>query len=80
MHSRHDHGKQGKHQYSLFHMIVLFLFRKTESIDVMDALGSNIVVSTRSGDVLRVNPRLNEVIFRQANDALYLVEMFYLGN
>ncbi|CAF1604610.1 unnamed protein product, partial [Didymodactylos carnosus] len=34
--------------------------RKSESIDVMDALGSNIVVHTRSGDVLRVIPRINE--------------------
>jgi NADH dehydrogenase (ubiquinone) Fe-S protein 1 len=36
--------------------------RKTESIDVMDALGSNIVISTRSGDVLRVIPRVNEEV------------------
>ena len=35
--------------------------RKTESIDVMDAVGSNIVVSTRTGEVLRVLPRMNEV-------------------
>ena len=35
--------------------------RKTETVDVMDALGSNIVVQTRSGDVLRVLPRVNEV-------------------
>ncbi|KAF4517746.1 hypothetical protein B566_EDAN002951 [Ephemera danica] len=34
--------------------------RKTDSVDVMDALGSNIVVSTRTGEVLRVLPRLNE--------------------
>ncbi|XP_012691138.1 NADH-ubiquinone oxidoreductase 75 kDa subunit, mitochondrial [Clupea harengus] len=34
--------------------------RKTESIDVMDALGSNIVLSTRGGEVMRVLPRLNE--------------------
>ncbi len=27
----------------------------------MDALGSNIVVSTRTGEVMRVLPRLNEV-------------------
>ena len=33
---------------------------KTESIDVMDALGSNIRIDTRSGEVLRVLPRLNE--------------------
>jgi len=36
--------------------------RKTESIDVMDALGSNIVLSTRGGDVLRVLPRVNEEV------------------
>lgn len=36
--------------------------RKTDSIDVLDALGSNIVVSTRTGDVMRILPRLNEVI------------------
>jgi NADH dehydrogenase/NADH:ubiquinone oxidoreductase subunit G len=30
----------------------------------MDALGSNIVISTRSGDVLRVIPRVNEVILK----------------
>lgn len=35
--------------------------RKTESVDVLDALGSNIVVSTRTGEVLRILPRLNEV-------------------
>ncbi|XP_046613645.1 NADH-ubiquinone oxidoreductase 75 kDa subunit, mitochondrial [Neodiprion virginianus] len=36
--------------------------RRTDSIDVLDAVGSNIVVSTRSGEVLRVLPRLNEEI------------------
>ena len=36
--------------------------RKTESIDVMDALGSNIVVSTRTGEVMRILPRMNEDI------------------
>lgn len=36
--------------------------RKTESVDVMDALGSNIIVSTRTGEVLRILPRLNENI------------------
>ncbi|KAJ1522094.1 hypothetical protein ONE63_002405 [Megalurothrips usitatus] len=36
--------------------------RKTESVDVLDALGSNIVVSTRTGEVLRILPRLNEDI------------------
>lgn len=37
--------------------------RKTDSVDVLDALGSNIVVSTRAGDVMRILPRLNEVNF-----------------
>jgi len=34
--------------------------RKTESIDVMDALGSNIRVDTRGREVMRILPRLNE--------------------
>lgn len=36
--------------------------RKTESIDVLDAVGSNIVVSTRGGEVMRILPRLHEDI------------------
>lgn len=36
--------------------------RKTESIDVLDALGSNIVVTHRTGEVLRILPRMNEEI------------------
>lgn len=36
--------------------------RKVETIDVMDALGSNIIVNTRAGDVMRVQPRVNEEI------------------
>ena len=35
---------------------------KTESIDVMDAVGSNIRVDSRGAQVLRVLPRLNEEI------------------
>ncbi len=34
--------------------------RKTESVDVMDALGSNIRVDTRGAEVMRVLPRVNE--------------------
>lgn len=34
--------------------------RKVESIDTMDAVGSNIVVSTRTGEVMRILPRINE--------------------
>ncbi len=35
---------------------------KTETIDVMDAVGSNIRVDTRGREVLRILPRLNEDI------------------
>ena len=35
---------------------------KTEGIDVMDAVGSNISIDARSGEVLRVLPRLHEDI------------------
>ena len=34
--------------------------RCTESIDVLDAVGCNIVVNTRSGEVMRILPALNE--------------------
>ena len=34
--------------------------RKTESIDVMDAVGSNIRIDSRGSEVLRVLPRLHE--------------------
>ena len=36
--------------------------KKTESIDVMDAVGSNIRVDSRQNTVLRILPRLNEEI------------------
>lgn len=36
--------------------------RKTESVDVMDAVGSNIVVSTRTNEVMRILPRVHEDI------------------
>ncbi len=35
---------------------------KTDSIDIMDAVGSNIRIDTRGQDVMRVLPRLNEDI------------------
>jgi len=35
-------------------------FQKTETIDVFDAVGSNIRVDTRGNEVMRVLPRLNE--------------------
>jgi NADH-quinone oxidoreductase subunit G len=34
--------------------------RKTESVDVLDALGANIRIDTRGGQVRRVQPRLND--------------------
>lgn len=34
--------------------------QKTESIDVMDAIGSNIRIDTRGNEVMRILPRLNE--------------------
>lgn len=36
--------------------------RRVDSIDVLDAVGSNISVSTRTGEVLRILPRENEDI------------------
>uniref|UniRef100_A0A1A9WX49 NADH-ubiquinone oxidoreductase 75 kDa subunit, mitochondrial n=1 Tax=Glossina brevipalpis TaxID=37001 RepID=A0A1A9WX49_9MUSC len=36
--------------------------RKISSIDILDAVGSNIVVSTRTNEVLRILPRENEDI------------------
>eukprot|EP01147_Barroeca_monosierra_P000003 gene3-3401_t len=34
--------------------------RRTESIDTLDAVGSNIVVNTRGGEVMRILPRIND--------------------
>jgi len=34
--------------------------RKTDSVDVLDAVGTNIRVDTRSGEVLRILPRTND--------------------
>ncbi|XP_062518263.1 NADH-ubiquinone oxidoreductase 75 kDa subunit, mitochondrial-like [Corticium candelabrum] len=36
--------------------------RRVDSIDVLDAVGSNISVNTRSGEVMRILPRMNEDI------------------
>lgn len=35
----------------------------TESIDVTDAVGSNIRIDSRGPEVMRITPRLNEVFF-----------------
>ena len=34
--------------------------KKTESIDVMDALGTNIRIDARGADILRIEPRVND--------------------
>lgn len=44
-------------------ILKLFKTRKIESIDTMDALGSNITISTRTGEVMRILPRVNEASF-----------------
>merc|ERR1719445_1800776 len=36
--------------------------RKTETVDVMDCVGSNLVITHRTGEVLRIMPRMNEDI------------------
>ncbi|HWD60495.1 MAG TPA: molybdopterin-dependent oxidoreductase, partial [Stellaceae bacterium] len=36
--------------------------RKTESVDVLDAVGSNIRIDARGASILRVLPRLNEAV------------------
>jgi NADH-quinone oxidoreductase subunit G len=36
--------------------------RKTESVDAMDALGSNVRIDVRGREVMRVLPRLNEAV------------------
>src|SRR6201982_2699025 len=41
--------------------------RKTESVDVLDAVGSNIRIDARGSQVLRVLPRLNEEINEEGN-------------
>ena len=43
-------------------IFIYILTRKTPSIDVLDAVGSNIVVNHRAGDVMRILPRINEEI------------------
>ena len=46
---------------SLLYLLCCGICRKTDSVDVMDAVGSNIVVNTRCGEVMRILPRMNEV-------------------
>lgn len=44
-------------------------------MDVMDAVGSNIVVNTRCGEVMRILPRMNEV--RELSVILNIKRMKY---
>jgi NADH-quinone oxidoreductase subunit G len=37
-------------------------YKKTDSIDVMDALGTNIQVHARGGEVMRIVPRVNDEV------------------
>lgn len=39
--------------------------RKIESVDVLDAVGSNIVVSMRTNEVMRILPLVNEVFLKR---------------
>lgn len=50
--------------------------KKTESIDVFDAVGSNIRVDARGGEVMRVLPRVNEDINEEwlADKSRYAVD------
>uniref|UniRef100_A0AC34EZQ5 NADH-ubiquinone oxidoreductase 75 kDa subunit, mitochondrial n=1 Tax=Panagrolaimus sp. ES5 TaxID=591445 RepID=A0AC34EZQ5_9BILA len=36
--------------------------RKTESVDVLDALGSNIVIASRGGEIYRITPKMHDDI------------------
>lgn len=37
-------------------------YKKTDSIDVMDAVGTNIQVQARGGEVMRIVPRVNDAV------------------
>mgnify|MGYP001792364894 CR=1 FL=1 len=42
--------------------------RRVESVDVMDACGSNITIGMRSGEVMRILPRTHEVTMSEYRD------------
>lgn len=48
----------------------------TDSIDIMDAVGTNISLDTRFGEVLRITPRLNEDVNEEwlADKGRYIVD------
>lgn len=45
-----------------YKIFVIHQTRKIDSVDVMDAIGSNIVVQIRGADVMRIQPRINEEV------------------
>lgn len=57
--------------------------RRTDSIDVHDAVGSNIVISHRTGEVLRILPRVNEVnafnILAVKNYKKYIILLYIIN-
>lgn len=54
--------------------------RKIDSIDVLDALGSNIVVSTRTNEVMRILPRVNEEINEEWYECFHFLLQFTIKN
>lgn len=73
--------QRGKGLLSIDMQIFSLVFcRKTETIDVLDAVGSNIIVSTRGGEVMRILPRLNEDINEEwISDKTRYCFFFFLG-
>lgn len=50
----------------------------TETIDVTDAVGSNIRIDSRGPEVLRIVPRLNEVVFVRLLLMIIIAETSFL--
>lgn len=69
-------GKLASFYMQIFSLVI---FRKTETIDVLDAVGSNIIVSTRGGEVMRILPRLNEDINEEWISDKTRCRFFYRG-
>lgn len=58
--------------------------RRTDSIDIHDAIGSNIVISHRTGEILRILPRVNEVsiliILQQKYYKKHVILLYAINN
>lgn len=52
----------------------------TETIDVTDAVGSNIRVDSRGPEVMRIVPRLNEVRLLSTSVVNLTYSMIFAGN